>query len=300
MSFTGEVKRELCQIRLRTLNLRQAEGYGMFAFAKDYSPDRVGLNTENAEVAERYAYHLRAFTPRGAAIRQSKKTVRGRVLHQVSLSAEKDRRALINRMLRLDEGFAQTLCAQEDFSAFLAGVFLVCGNITDPEKRYHLEFAVREQPPAEGLSAALERFLPGSAMTTRRGQSIVYYKDRTQIQDLLALMGAGRASLAVIEAEMIKDVRNHAMRVTNCETANIDKTIRAAGAQIEDIQLLLSEKGLLALPEELREVALARLENPDMSLRELPGCLESPLSYSAVYRRLDKLSKMAAELRKGG
>ena len=297
MSFTRDVKSELSEVRLKSPALRQAQAYGMLAFANRYSPDQIYLRTENPQAAERYAYHLRAFTPRGAVVRQTQKQAGGRSLYQVELTGEKDRRALIGRMIPLDERFPESLAGPDVCGAFLAGVFLVCGNVTDPQKRYHLELVVREQPLAEGLLGLLERFLPGGAIARRRGQWVVCYKNRTQIQDFFALVGASKASLAVIEVEMLKEVRNHAMRVTNCETANIDKTVRAAAAQAEDIRLVLEKKGLLALPEELREAALARLENPDLSLRELAGCFESPLSYSAVFRRLGKLSRMAQSIR---
>jgi len=300
MSFTSEVKRELCEGRLTKPGVRQAQAYGMLAFAQAYSPDEIRLDTESAQVAARYLHHSRAFAPRGAAVRQSEKSVRGKLLYQVRLADEKDRRSLFGRMMRFEENFEGMLAGPDACGAFLAGAFLVCGNVSDPEKGYHLEFAVREQPLAESLFELLEQVIQGSGVARRRALWIVYYKDRGQIQDLLALMGASRASLAVIEVEMLKEVRNHAMRVTNCETANIDKTIRAATSQVEDIELVLREKGLLTLPEELREAALARLENPEMSLRELVSCFEPPVSRSAVFRRLDKLSKIAANIRESG
>ena len=300
MSFTGAVKRELSEARPAKPNLRQAQAYGMFALAHAYSPDEIALSTESAQVADKYRYLLRAFAPRGAVIEQTQKKVRGKLLYQVRLPGEKDRRALLGRMMRFEEDLAQSLTAVEECGAFLAGAFLACGNITDPQKGYHLEFAVREQPLAESLLELLQRLIPGGKVARRRALWIVYHKGRVQIQDLLALMGASRASLAVIEVDMLKEVRNHAMRVTNCETANIDKTIRAAASQVADIELVLREKGLLSLPEELREAALIRLENPELSLRDLLSCFACPPSRSAVFRRLDKLSKIADAIRESG
>ena len=297
-SFTSTVKGELCARGLRDARVRQAQAYGMFAFAQAYSPDKIQLSTESAQAAQAYSEHLVAFAPRSAVISQTQKKVRGRTLYEVSLTKESDRRALLSRLPRFEGELAGSLTGQEERGAFFAGVFLVCGNITNPEKGYHIEFAVREQPLAEGLHELLEGFLPGASLMRRRGTPVIYYKDKGQVQDLLALMGAGRASLAVIEVEMLKEVRNQAMRLTNAETANIDKTIRAAGQRVEDIKLLLDKLGLMALPEDLRKVALARLEHPELSLRELAGCFEGRLSRAAVYRRLEKLSKLAEGLRK--
>jgi len=296
-SFTSTVKGELAARQLGKEQLRRARAYGMFAFAQGYSPDKIELSTESAQAAQAYREHLAAFAPRGATLAQAERKVRGRTLYGVSLPGESERRAVLSRLPRFEGELAGALTGQEERGAFLSGVFLVCGNVTHPEKGYHIEFAVREQPMAEGLHELLESFLPGASLTRRRGVWVVYYKDKGQIQDLLTLMGAGRASLAVIEVEMLKEVRNKAMRLTNAETANIDKTIRAAHQRAEDIELLLDKLGLMALPEELREVALARLENPELSLRELAGSFEGRLSKATVFRRLEKLSKLAEEVR---
>ncbi|MCL2856308.1 MAG: DNA-binding protein WhiA [Oscillospiraceae bacterium] len=296
-SFTSTVKVELCARQFSKAEMRQAQAYGMFAFAQGYSPDKIQLSTESAHAARAYSEHLTAFAPQSAVVEQTEKKVRGRTLYEVGLIRESDRIDLLALLPRLECELAASLTGQEERGAFLAGVFLVCGNITNPEKGYHIEFAVREKPLADGLHELLEGFLPGASLSHRRGHWVVYYKDKGQIQDLLALMGAGRASLAVIEVEMLKEVRNQAMRLTNAETANIDKTIRAAGQRVEDIKLLLDKLGLMALPEELREVALTRLEHPELSLRELAETFQGRLSRAAVHRRLEKLSKLAEEIR---
>jgi len=291
------VKGELCAGRHKSARARQAQAYGMFAFAQAYSPDKIKLSTESAQAARVYHEHLAAFAPRNAEIAQIQRSVRGRLLYEVSLARESDRRTLLGRLTRFEGELAGELTGQEERGAFLAGVFLVCGNISHPEKGYHIELTVREQPLADGLTGLLDSFLPGASLTRRRGTWVVYYKDKGQIQDLLALMGAGQASLAVIEVEMLKEVRNQAMRLTNAETANIDKTIRAAQQRVKDIETLLDKLGLMALPEELREVATARLEHPELSLRELAEYFEGRLSRAAIYRRLEKLSKLAEEIR---
>jgi len=297
-SFTTTVKVELSARQLGKVQVRRAQAFGMFAFAQAYSPDSIQLSTESAQTAKVYREHLVAFAPLGAVVEVSEKKVRGRTLYQVGLARKIEIKALLGRMTRFEGELADTLTSQEERGAFLSGVFLVCGNITHPEKGYHIEFAVRELPMAEGLHQLLEGFLPGASLAARRGAWVVYYKDKGQVQDLLALMGAGRASLAVIEVEMLKEVRNKAMRLTNAETANIDKTIRAAGQRVEDIKLLLDKLGLMALPEDLREVAIARLEHPELNLRELAESFEGRLSRAAIHRRLEKLSKLAEEIRK--
>ena len=100
-----------------------------------------------------------------------------------------------------------------------------------------------------------------------------------------------------METKILKERRNAANRAANCDNANIDKVVGAAEGQIRDIRLLMGEQGLTALPEELRELARLRLENPEASLRELGARLG--LSRSGVNHRLQKLAQLAAPLRAG-
>lgn len=101
----------------------------------------------------------------------------------------------------------------------------------------------------------------------------------------------------MMDIKIYKDVRNNANRITNCETANIDKTVTASQQQIEDIEYIRQTRGLDSLTEELREIAALRLENPEMSLRELGTMLEKPISRSGLNHRLNRLRKIAQDLR---
>ena len=96
---------------------------------------------------------------------------------------------------------------------------------------------------------------------------------------------------------ILKDMRNNVNRIVNCETANINKTIAAAVNQIEDIEYIKNGVGLTYLPDLLRETALVRLENPDLSLKELGLLLNPPVGKSGVNHRLKKISEIANFLR---
>jgi DNA-binding protein WhiA len=97
--------------------------------------------------------------------------------------------------------------------------------------------------------------------------------------------------------KVYKDLRNKANRVTNCETANISKTVNASTMQVEAIKSLRRLKGLAALPEELREIAQLRIDNPDVSLRELGALMKPPLSRSGVNHRLRKITELAKKVK---
>ena len=174
--------------------------------------------------------------------------------------------------------------------AFVGGVFLACGTLSDPETKYHLEFAV---PRPEVLMMFVD-LLQGVGfqplLTQRRGQTIVYLHDSTQIEDLLTFMGCPLTSMEIMNAKIIKERRNAANRASNCDTANMDKVAGAAAQQIAAIRAV----GLESLPEELRALARLRLENPFDSLRELGEKLSPPLSRSGVNHRLEKIQELAS------
>ncbi len=71
------------------------------------------------------------------------------------------------------------------------------------------------------------------------------------------------------DIRIVRDMRNSVNRLVNCETANMNKTIDAATKQIENIEYLRDTVGLDNLPAKLREIALLRLEFPDITLKEL-------------------------------
>ena len=189
--------------------------------------------------------------------------------------------------------FKRDCCVQ----AFVRGAFLACGSVTDPNKEYHLEFSVPSLSLAEGLLSLLQEHGIPIKLASRKGIRLLYLKESEPIEDLLTYMGAVNNSLELMNVKIYKDVRNKVNRVTNCETANIEKTVNAAAGQVEAIRLIEQTLGLDELPEDLREVAGLRLENPDMSLRELCQSLVEPISRSGVNHRLKRLMAIADEIR---
>lgn len=186
----------------------------------------------------------------------------------------------------------------ETAGIFLRGVFLSCGNVTDPAFGYHLELV----PPNAEKRDRLADFISGRSVlmksSSRSGKPFLYSKDSENIVDFLAYIGAMRHSIDVINAKILREVRNNVNRKVNCETANIEKTARAAGKHLDDIEYIWSVKGRDYLPPELRETAVIRRENPSLSLKEISALLK--ISKSGVNHRLRKISETAEILRKKG
>ena len=134
----------------------------------------------------------------------------------------------------------------------------------------------------------------------RKKYYVVYLKEGAMISDTLNIMEAHIALMKFENVRILKDVRNSVNRRVNCEAANINKTVSAARKQIEDIEYIKNTVGLERLSENLRDIAYARLEEPDATLKELGEKLSSPVGKSGVNHRLRKLSQIAQDIREKG
>ena len=189
----------------------------------------------------------------------------------------------------------------EESGAFLRGVFVSCGSVTDPNKEYHLELVL----PENDRTPALLDFIAEHGMSlkeTARGgarskKTVLYAKESELIEDCLTYIGAANHSMEIMQVKIVKDFRNRVNRSVNCENANLDKTVAASNKSTADIEYIFSTMGADWLSPDLRETARLRVENPEMSLSELCGIFPEKISRSGLNHRLKKLSKLAEELR---
>lgn len=175
--------------------------------------------------------------------------------------------------------------------------FIKSGFINDPNNEYHLEILFKTKKKAEELKIILENFNINSGTTKKGSGYITYIKDGEDIVNFLALIGANNAVLRFEEIRVLKDARNNVNRIVNCETANLNKTLEASSNQIESIKYLKKYKKFNILPDNLKEIAEIRLNNPDLSYEEIGKLLKTPISKSGVSHRLNKIIKIAEELK---
>lgn len=181
--------------------------------------------------------------------------------------------------------------------AFLAGLFLSGGSVSDPKASSHLEIVL---PSAESARLAREvaaTFGVEFSLGRRRGAHRAYLKSAAQIAEFLRVIGAGPSLLALEGERTRREVRGRVNRLVNADTANMRKAARAAAAQIEAVRRLLARRGLSSLPEPLADLARLRLEYPEASLAELGALLRPPLGKSGVRHRMARLVALA---RRGG
>ena len=207
-------------------------------------------------------------------------------------------------ILSREEGFFTMNKVPEDLikdneciRAFIRGAFLGGGSISDPEKNYHLEFVANNEEFAESLKNLINSLGFNSKTVSRKNNYVVYLKESEQISDLLNIIGAHQALLSLESTKIVKEMRNNVNRLVNCETANLSKTVNAAVRQIENIKYIQSKVGLDHLPPNLREIAELRVDNEDLTLKELGEMASPELSKSAVNHRLRKIEQIAEDLR---
>ena len=174
---------------------------------------------------------------------------------------------------------------------------MASGSLNEPNKKYHLEILFSSKENAEYVFYIIETFGIESKLLKRKEKYSLYIKDSEEISKFLALIGAKKAVLDYEEIRIIREMRSNVNRLVNCETANINKTINVAVSQIADINFIKQKNKFEELPENLKEIANIRLENPESSLVELGNLLKKPIGKSGVNHRLKKLQEIARELR---
>lgn len=299
MSFSAKVKEELAKIETTAPCCLKATAYGMLLFGRSFNSRCISIMTEHACVAHKYADLIEKTTKAQASVHVSQagkysivfeqqETVNA-ILNEFSVNGN-EAVTRINRgnLLNENEDEASEImnCCN---SAFLRGAFLSCGTISDPNKGYHLEFVVPYKTLSLDLLKLLTEYGLKAKHMLRRGVNVIYMKDSESIEDLLNIMGATMSAFEIMNIKIYKDFRNTSNRQTNFSFANISRTVTAAFDQIDAITRMRENGVFEYMPQELRDFAILRLENPEASLRELGELCEPALTRSAVNHRLKKI-----------
>lgn len=291
-SFSSGVKTELCRQKLSRRCCALAEAYGILLYCHSFSPSEIRIISENdAFLARLPKLFSRAF---------------GFGFDRAPGAEDSGKRALVitdpEKLRHIFEAYGASSVdflahhinfpvLEEDCCrvAFIRGAFLAGGSVTDPQKRYHLELVTAHYNVSlETQSILLDLgFMPKGSR--RAGNHIIYFKQSEYIETFLATIGAGVSAMELMTTKLEKDLRNSVNRRVNCDTANVLKTVSAAMEQTEAICRIRDSIGLEALPEQLRDLAQLRLDNPEASLAELAELSEPAVTKSTLYHRMKKL-----------
>lgn len=209
-------------------------------------------------------------------------------------------------LFRDGEGLTQIAQSADKFSlegeccaqAFLKGCFLMGGSVSVPKPQsnatgYHMEFSAHNLPFAKTIEQNLARFNINFKITEKKEGYLVYAKESDLISDALVLLGASKCMLSMENLKIQRSLRNNANRQANCTVANIDKSVAASARQLEAINTLILRGKMNTLSGQLKEIAEARIEEPDASIEELANKLG--ISKSGAAHRMNSLINLAEQ-----
>lgn len=313
MSFSSDVKEELSRQISTARHCQIAEVAAVISLCGKITVSSDGkysvkMYTENVSVARKYFTLVKKTFNINTEISIRQNTnLKKRRTYTLTISDHEDSirvlqaTKLIDTNMQIKDDLSlvdylviQQICCKR---SFIRGAFLASGSISAPEKSYHFEIVCATLEKATQLQEIIKTFDVDAKIVGRKKHFVVYVKEGTQIVDILNVMEAHVALMDLENIRILKDMRNSVNRKVNCETANISKTVSAAVKQIEDIQYIKNAIGFEELSEGLKEIALARLEQPEATLKELGEMLDPVVGKSGVNHRLRKLSIIAESLR---
>lgn len=297
MSFASETKAEMCRQPVNKKCCAAAEIYGILLYCNTFSADEVRIITESRPFAQRVEKLFeRAF---GWCVDQRTgfESSDGKLLLSVTEPQKMkriferfgyERERILAHHINL--GAVELECCRV---AFIRGAFLAGGSVTDPQKNYHLELITGHFNVSNELVSMLFEMGFSARNSSRGGNCVTYLKQSEAIEDLLTMLGAPVAAMEIMNTKVEKDMRNSVNRKVNCDTANVEKTVNAAMAQIEAIRSLAESGRLDSLGEKIKETASLRLKHPEASIAELAAMTEPPVTKSCLNHRLRKIIELA-------
>lgn len=186
--------------------------------------------------------------------------------------------------------------------AYLAGVFLACGSVNNPDtSNYHLEMSVNEEDYAAFIEQLMNGYELNAKLMKRRNKYVVYLKSAEKIGDFLRAIGASQSVMDFEMTRIDRSMANTVNRWNNCDIANEVKAMSASSAQIEDIAYVIDKAGIEILDTKTQVVALLRLENPELTLNELAAVYlqktGKTISKSGLHHRFAKIKEEAQKIR---
>ena len=295
MSFSSDVKTELCRVEPARACCARAELYGALLYCHTFTAREARIITESESFARRLPELLR----RAFALDFDRLPAEGEQKYIFQLTDGEKLGRVIDAfgfdsrqspVLHINFGLLEEGCCR---AAFLRGAFLAGGSVTEPRKRYHLELVTSHAQASRELLALLTDMGRRPKQTVRGGCRVTYFKSGDQIEDFLTLMGAPLSAMALMNTRAEKELRNGVNRRVNCDAANLDKAVEAAQEQLEAIRRLYELGRVEELPPRLKETIILREAFPELTLSELAEEFDPPITKSCLNHRLRKLVELS-------
>ena len=289
MSFSTDLKKDISSGVYKSTCCKKALLQGMLTARGRLEENSVIVSVDSAESAEFVSTLVLEIFSKTAEILPPPRGGRCKLVRFVSKAA----RSFIEEILsdNLQISYKCAYCQ----SAFLRGIYFACGRASDPNKQFCLEFSI-------GNRTFLQDFFNDLGIelkyTVRKSECILYTKNSGVMEDFFAMADLNGAAFDIMNRKIKNDFINMANRQRNLDTIGIGKAVAAATPQLEIISALKERQLLSKLPDDLLEIAILRIRNPEMSLAQLSRQSIPPLTKSGIKHRMDRLMKLGEELLK--
>jgi DNA-binding protein WhiA len=304
MSFTKEVKEELCQYQYDEcclFNELKAILRISSSIIIQTGKRLIEYQTSNLIVCERVIYLLnKVFNVSAQLIEKEEKKLNIKHMYIILIDEKVDKIIIAFNLFNLNIEYANRNLKSCCESAYIRGAFLNSGSINDPEKSYHLEININNKTEAILVQKIMNKYNLNAKIAKRRNSLIVYIKEADKISDFLKLINATKNFLKYEDIKITKDFKNSLNRVIVCEIANEQKTLKAAKSQIEQINFIKKHLSDDKIDDKILLVMNLRLDNPDSSLNELKDIAfeeyNVQLSKSCLNHRFMKIKELYENL----
>ena len=289
-TFSDEVKDELARFPLLSKDETKYELLG-FIKARGSMKLKQGdilVSLSSFSAARRLVMIIRYLKLYEKSLEVFKEEKLGRKRIVLNLNSEDTLLDILNMNIPEDTAF---------FSCFLRGFFLSSGSVTDPRYHYHLEMSAFDEKMLENIKEKLLKlFGIKSNIVSLKYNFRIYIKSSRDIIEFLNIIGAYESVKFYEKIVEERSIKSEVNRSLNFISANAVRVGTSNAKQIEAIRKIANSIGLEMLSEELRRIAVLRLENEDLSLRELGYLMDPPMTKAMVYRRIKKIMDIASKI----
>ena len=311
MSFSSDVKEELSKISNKNkecCKLSELAGYLITnCNIARINGDFVLKMTTESESAIRRVYNAFRSLYNVTPITNIEKKIEGRdTLLELVVQDKNDLQKIFsNSWINIDVSLHIVIDTNNKIKeneccmrSFMRGVFMGGGSVSDPKaSSNHLEIVLNNVQNANFINSVLLNMGISAKVMKRKKAVVIYIKDAETISEFLIMIGANKSIIEFEDARALKEYKNYSNRIDNCETANWDKTAKAASMQQKDIMDIKNARMFEKLPLKLRQIANLRLNYPMAGLGEIGEMLDPKLSKAGVSHRFKKINEIAEEIR---
>ena len=297
MTFSQQIKTELCKKVKRNKIESLAVLFGILSMSKDYGKNNIVIYSEFEQGIYYSADLVKSFFNSSDIEIEDVSGDKSGLFCALIYENDVIRRiySRFGKTIAQNIGKGKMLYNREVAAAFLAGVFIACGTVSDPNKEYHLELVVGDSSKCDAVLQIANECGIGLKLQKRRGKPLLYTKGSETMEDFLTLIGAMGCSLEIMNVKVIKEIRSKINRENNCFSGNSTKSANAAAKQLAAINKLMADKRLYSLSQKVIDAANLRMEYPEESLSQLAEMSEGKFTKSSLNRCYSKIILISEE-----